>query len=345
MRPDPAPLPLLGIHHIELVVGNAKQAAFYYRKAFGFSQVAFAGPATGVREQASYVLRQGNIRLALSSPLYGDEAMAELLQKHGDFVIDVAFLVDDVDAVFREAMKRGAQEARAPYDRKDEHGKTRRAKIRGFGDTLHSFVSTREYRGEFLPRYRPVRKFTAGVGLLEIDCVAAGVEEGRLGDWGTYYHRVFGFRESAAGAVIKAGTPKRRMMADPGGKFQMPIVAPARGDSVDAYLAYNAGPGIQHVAFSCENLAYTASLLKENGVDFTLTTETRIPEFAGAAADLQAEASILRGLGATVERDAAGWFLKLETEPVEDRPTLHFEIVQRIDGDSPRYRPLLDAVA
>src|SRR3954471_11656075 len=149
-----AALPLKAIHHIELLVGNAKQAAYYYRHAFGFSQLAYAGPETGVKEQASYVLYQGFIRLVVSTPLSPSDPMAEHLHKHGDGVLDIAFLVDDVDAAFAEAVSRGAQAALEPYDRADDHGRIRRAKIRAYGDTLHSLISMAEYNGPFLPGYQ-----------------------------------------------------------------------------------------------------------------------------------------------------------------------------------------------
>ncbi|HVX62512.1 MAG TPA: VOC family protein [Pirellulales bacterium] len=145
------PLPLKAIHHVELLVGNAKQAAYYYRHAFGFSQLAYAGPETGVRDQASYVLYQGDIRLVLSTPLSPDDPMADHLRRHGDGVLDIAFLVDDVDECFQEAVARGANVAREPYDRADQFGQVRRAKIRAYGDTLHSFISIADYKGAFLP--------------------------------------------------------------------------------------------------------------------------------------------------------------------------------------------------
>src|SRR5262245_33063394 len=155
-------LPLKAIHHVELLVGNAKQAAYYYRHAFGFSQLAYAGPETGVREQASYVLYQGDIRLVVSTPLRPDDPMAEHLRMHGDGVLDIAFLVDDVDAVHAEAVKRGARVSLAPYDREDSFGRIRRAKIRAYGDTLHSFISMKDYRGPFLPGYQIRRQPAAG---------------------------------------------------------------------------------------------------------------------------------------------------------------------------------------
>ncbi|MEK6236892.1 MAG: VOC family protein, partial [Planctomycetales bacterium] len=189
------PLPLKAIHHVELLVGNAKQAAFFYRKAFGFSQVAYAGPETGVREQASYVLEQGDVRLVVSTPMFPTDPMAEHLSKHGDGVLDVAFLVDNVDQCFQDAIVRDAKPAREPYDSADDFGQVRRAKIHAYGDTLHSFVSLADYRGAFLPGYRLCRIPAASVGLLSIDHVVGNVEKGEMNNWGAFYNHVLGFHQ------------------------------------------------------------------------------------------------------------------------------------------------------
>src|SRR5262245_35880640 len=170
-------LPLKAIHHVELLVGNAKQAAYFYRHAFGFSQLAYAGPETGVKEQASYVMYQGFIRLVLSTPLSPKDPMAEHLHRHGDGVLDIAFLVDDVDAAFKTAVDRGAKVAIPPYTKADNFGQIRRAKIRAYGDTLHSFISTQDYTGPFLPGYQTRLKPVAGAGLDRVDHCVGNVED------------------------------------------------------------------------------------------------------------------------------------------------------------------------
>src|SRR5215469_15119241 len=227
------PLPLKAIHHVELLVGNAKQAAYYYRHAFGFSQLAFAGPETGVREQASYVLYQGQIRLVLSTPLHPDDPMTEHLRLHGDGVLDIAFLVDDVDAVFNEAVSRGAHVALAPYDRTDEYGRIRRAKIRAYGDTLHSFISMSDYNGPFLPGYQVRRQPAAGAGLERVDHVVGNVENGRMNDWGTYYNKVLGFHQFMSFDDKDISTEfsalRSQVMTDRREVFKFPINEPAPG--------------------------------------------------------------------------------------------------------------------
>src|SRR5262245_20586583 len=214
-----APLPLKAIHHVELLGGNAKQAAFFYRRAFGFSQLAYAGPETGVRDQASYVMQQGDIRLVVSTPLSPDDPMTEYLRLHGDGVLDIAFLVDDVEACYAEAVSRGAQTAREPYDMTDDFGRIRRAKIRAYGDTLHSFISLADYRGPFLPGYKSRRKPAPGAGLARIDHIVGNVENGRMNDWGTYYNRVLGFHQFMSFDDKDISTDfsalRSRVMADP----------------------------------------------------------------------------------------------------------------------------------
>src|SRR5262249_18532588 len=194
-RMSDQPLPLKAIHHVELLVGNARQAAYYYRHAFGFSQLAYAGPETGVKEQASYVLYQGSIRLVVSTPLSPDDPMADHLRRHGDGVLDIAFLVDAVAACFAQAVERAAHVALPPYDRADQFGKIRRAKIRAYGDTLHSLISTADYNGPFLPGYQVRRRPAPGAGLERIDHIVGNVENGRMNDWGTYYNKVLGFHQ------------------------------------------------------------------------------------------------------------------------------------------------------
>ncbi|HEY5311593.1 MAG TPA: 4-hydroxyphenylpyruvate dioxygenase, partial [Pirellulales bacterium] len=270
-----APLPLKAIHHVELLVGNARQAAYYYRHAFGFSQLAYAGPETGVKDQASYVLYQGQIRLVLSTPLSPQDPMSDHLHLHGDGVLDIAFLVDDVDACFTEAVSRGAQVAREPYDRSDEHGRIRRAKIRAYGDTLHSFISMHDYRGPFLPGYRVRRQPAPGAGLERIDHIVGNVEDGRMNDWGTYYNQVLGFHQFMTFDDKDISTDfsalRSKVMAAPNDLIKMPINEPASGrrkSQIQEYLDYNVGPGVQHIALATSDIVHTVSVLADNGVEF-----------------------------------------------------------------------------
>lgn len=351
--PD-GPLPLKAIHHVELLVGNAKQAAYYYRRAFGFSQLAYAGPETGVREQASYVLYQGQIRLVVSTPLRPSDPMAEHLRLHGDGVLDIAFLVDDVDAVFREAVARGAHVAIEPYDRVDDYGRVRRAKIRAYGDTLHSFISMSDYNGPFLPGYQVRRHPAAGAGLERVDHVVGNVEDGKMNDWGTYYNRVLGFHQFMTFDDKDISTEfsalRSQVMADPNDLIKFPINEPAPGkrkSQIQEYLDYNVGAGVQHIALTTRDIVHTVSVLKENGVEFLAVPDSYYDLIWDRVGDIREDRETIRRLKILVDRDDKGYLLQLFTKPVEDRPTLFYEIIQREGSDAfgkGNFRSLFEAI-
>jgi 4-hydroxyphenylpyruvate dioxygenase len=330
------PLPLKAIHHIELLVGNAKQAAYFYRHAFGFSQLAYAGPETGVKEQASYVLYQGDIRLVVSTPLSPADPMAEHLHRHGDGVLDIAFLVDDVDAILAEAVGRGARVALEPYSRADSFGQIRRAKIRAYGDTLHSFISTADYKGPFLPGYQIRLRPTAGAGLERVDHVVGNVENGRMNDWGTYYNKVLGFHQFMSFDDKDISTEfsalRSQVMAAPNEIIKFPINEPASGkrkSQIQEYLDYNGGAGVQHIAMSTRDIIHTVSVLKDKGVEFLTVPKSYYEGLWERVGDLQEDHAILRDLNILVDHDEKGYLLQIFTKPVEDRPTLFYEIIQR----------------
>ncbi len=336
------PLPLKKIHHVELLVGNAKQAAYYYRKAFGFSQVSYAGPETGVRDQASYVLQQGAIVLVLSTPLRPEDPMSEHHRIHGDGVLDVAFLVDDVDAAFHEAVARGASVAREPYDLRDEHGMVRRAKLKAYGDTLHSLISLADYNGPFLPGYQERRVPEASFGLRAIDHVVGNVEDGSMEKWVEYYHRVFGFNQFLSFDDKDISTDftalRSKVMASPTAPVKFPINEPAAGlrkSQIQEYLEYNQGPGVQHVALTTTDIIHTVSLLRSVGVDFLRVPDEYYGIIWDRVGDVVAEdRAALRDLNILIDRDEKGYLLQIFTRPVEDRPTLFYEIIQRRGSDS-----------
>lgn len=335
------PLPLKAIHHVELLVGNAKQAAYYYRHAFGFSQLAYAGPETGVKEQASYVLYQGSIGLVVSTPLRPDDPMAEHLRRHGDGVLDIAFLVDDVDACFAEAVQRGAKVALEPYDRADQFGRIRRAKIRAYGDTLHSLISTVDYNGPFLPGYRIRRQPAAGVGLERIDHIVGNVENGRMNDWGTYYNKVLGFHQFMSFDDKDISTEfsalRSQVVAAPNDMIKFPINEPAQGkrkSQIQEYLDYNVGAGVQHIALSTRDIIHTISVLKDNGVEFLSVPKAYYDTVWNRVGDVREDHDAIRDLGILIDRDEKGYLLQIFTRPVEDRPTLFFEIIQRQGSDA-----------
>lgn len=330
------PLPLKIIHHVELLVGNAKQAAYFYRNAFGFSQIAYAGPETGVAEQASYVLGEGDIRLVVSTPLFPADPMADHLRKHGDGVLDIAFEVPDVDACFHAAVARGARPALEPYDRTDENGRIRRAKIRAYGDTLHSFISLADYRGPFLPGYKVRRKPAAGVGLQVIDHIVGNVEAGRMNDWGTFYDQVLGFHQFMSfddkDISTEFSSLRSKVMSDPTGSIKFPINEPAPGrrkSQIQEYLDYNAGAGVQHIALRTNDIIHTVTLLRERGVEFLTVPNAYYDMIWDRVGDIAEDHEQIRRLGVLVDRDDKGYLLQLFTKPVEDRPTLFYEIIQR----------------
>jgi 4-hydroxyphenylpyruvate dioxygenase len=334
------PLPLKAIHHVELLVGNAKQAAFFYRKAFGFSQLAYAGPETGVTDQASYVMTQGDIKLVLSTPMFPTDPMAQHLHKHGDGVLDIAFLVDDVDACYQEAVSRGAEPALEPYERSDEQGRIRRAKIRAYGDTLHSFISLADYAGPFLPGYQTRRLPAADVGLRRIDHIVGNVESGRMNDWGTFYDRVLGFHQFMSFDDKDISTEftalRSKVMADPSHAIKFPINEPAPGrrkSQIQEYLDYNLGAGVQHIALTTDDIVHTVSLMKENGVEFLDTPDAYYDLVWDRVGEITEDHQAIRRLKILIDKDENGYLLQLFTKPVEDRPTLFFEIIQRHGAD------------
>lgn len=335
------PLPLKAVHHIELLVGNAKQAAFYYEKAFGFSQFAYAGPETGVRNQASYVLNQGNILLVVSTPLTPDDPMSEQQRVHGDAVLDIAFLVDDVDACFAQAVARGAAVAREPYDMMDEKGRVRRAKLRAYGDTLHSLVSLDDYTGQFLPGYKMRRVPVAGVGLESIDHIVGNVEGGRMNDWVEYYDRVFGFNQFMTFDDKDISTDftalRSKVMASPTAPVKFPINEPAEGrrkSQIEEYLEYNRGPGVQHVALHTSDIVHTVSVLRSNGVEFLPVPRSYYDLVWDRVGAICEDKETIENLNILVDRDDKGYLLQIFTRPVEDRPTLFYEIIQRCGSDA-----------
>jgi 4-hydroxyphenylpyruvate dioxygenase len=308
-------LPLKAIHHVELLVGNAKQAAYFYRHAFGFSQLAYAGPETGVKDQASYVLYQGDIRLVVSTPLSPEDPMAEHLRLHGDGVLDIAFLVDDVDSAFAEAVKRGAQPALPPYDRSDQFGRIRRAKIRTYGDTLHSLISTADYTGPFLPGYQVRRKPSPGAGL--------------------GFHQFMSFDDKDISTEFSA--LRSQVMAAPNDVIKFPINEPAPGkkkSQIQEYLDYNGGAGVQHVAISTRDIIHSISVLKDNGVEFLTVPPSYYEDLWERVGDVREDHQAIKDLGILVDCDEKGYLLQIFTKPVEDRPTLFFEIIQRQGSDA-----------
>ncbi|HXE79452.1 MAG TPA: 4-hydroxyphenylpyruvate dioxygenase [Vicinamibacterales bacterium] len=330
------PLRLRQIHHIEFWVGNAKQAAFFYRNAFGFSQAAYAGLETGKRDAASYVLQQGKVRFLFRTPLSPDGFMAEHIRLHGDGVRDIVFQVDDVDAAFEEAVKRGAEPAIEPYDEADEHGTVRRAAIHTYGDTIHSFLSDDDYRGPFLPGFTEAVVPGRDAGILRVDHIVGNVELGKMNEWADWYSRVLGFTRYISFDDKDISTEYSALMSivmsDDSYSIKFPINEPAGGkrkSQIEEYLEYYRGPGVQHIALLTSDITRTVTALRDQGVEFLRVPATYYDLLPSRVGSIDEAIDTIRSLGILVDRDEEGYLLQLFTRPVEDRPTLFFEIIQR----------------
>jgi 4-hydroxyphenylpyruvate dioxygenase len=335
-------MPLDGWDHVELWVGNAKQAAFYYERALGFSRVAYAGPETGVRDRASYVLEQGDIRFVLTSALREGHEIAQHVARHGDGVKDIALAVPDATEAYRQAVQRGARGVTEPHRVEDEHGAVELAAIATYGDTLHTFVGRGDYAGAYLPGYVPVDAPPddavehGGVGLLAIDHCVGNVELGRMDHWVEYYERVFGmtemlhFTDEAISTEYSALMSK--VMTDGEGKIKFPINEPAEGkrkSQIEEYLEFHGGAGVQHVAMTSGDVVRTVEALRERGVLFLTTPGVYYDEVTGRVGEIDEDYADLRRLGILADRDDDGYLLQIFTKTVQDRPTLFFEVIER----------------
>jgi len=330
------PLKLRSIHHVEFWVGNARQAAYFYRQALGFSQIAYAGMETGQRDRTSYALAQGKARLLLSSPLDATGAIAEHIARHGDAVRDIAFLVDDADRAFEEAVRRGAQSAMEPQDLSDQCGAVRQAAIHTYGDTIHSFISYKDYSGPFLPGFAPRDVAGEPVGILRVDHIVGNVELGKMNKWAEWYSRVLGFRRFISFDDKDISTEYSALMSivmsDDSFSIKFPINEPAEGrkkSQIQEYLDFHHGPGVQHIALLTADIIETVSSLRRNGVEFLHVPDSYYEDLPGRVGEVRQSTETLRSLGILADRDEDGYLLQIFTQPVEDRPTLFFELIER----------------
>jgi 4-hydroxyphenylpyruvate dioxygenase len=330
------PLRLRQIHHIEFWVGNAKQAAFYYREAFGFSQFAYAGLETGRRDACSYALEQGKARFVLTTPLTPDGPIAEHIRLHGDGVKDIAFQVDDADAAFEAAVSRGARPAVEPFEAGDQQGRVRRASVHTYGDTIHSFISSDDYRGPFLPGYEARRIPGRDAGILRVDHIVGNVELGRMNEWADWYSNVLGFKRYISFDDKDISTEYSALMSivmsDDSYSIKFPINEPAGGkrkSQIEEYLEYYRGPGVQHIALLSTDITETVSVLRDHGVEFLRVPASYYELLPSRVGEIDEALETISKLGILVDRDEDGYLLQLFTRAVEDRPTLFFEIIQR----------------
>ncbi|WP_406697207.1 4-hydroxyphenylpyruvate dioxygenase [Singulisphaera sp. Ch08] len=330
------------IDHVRMFVGNARQSAYFYRNAFGFDVVAYAGLETGVRDQASYVLRQGEITFVLSSSLRSDHFENARLVAHGDGVESIALEVDNVPAAYETALARGAEGMAPPTRLEDRHGIYEFARIRIYGDTSHTFVDRSRYHGIFAPGFEPLdpdryspRTFHP-VGLKAIDHIVANVEEGKMTEWVDFYARVLGFSLLVSFDDKDIRTEYSALMskvvADGQGRIKFPINEPARGrrrSQIEEYLTFHNGPGVQHIALATDDIVSSVRAMAANDVSFLKVPPTYYETLPARVGPIEEDLQVLAELGILVDRDDEGYLLQIFTKPVEDRPTLFFEIIQR----------------
>jgi len=331
-------LPINGTDYVELYVGNAKQAAHYYKTALGFQSLAYAGLETGVKDRASYVLQQDKIRLVLTTPLTQTGSVAEHVKKHGDGVKVIALWVDDARDAFEQTTSRGAKVYFEPVTEKDAHGEVVRAGIHTYGDTVHIFVERKNYNGVFLPGYEPwVSDYNpASTGLKYIDHMVGNVELGAMNQWSKFYADVMGFANLITFDDKDIATEytalMSKVMTNGNGRIKFPINEPAQGlkkSQVEEYLDFYGGAGCQHIAVATDDIVFTISEMKKRGVEFLYVPGKYYDTVSDRVGEIAEDMQTLKRLGIMVDRDEEGYLLQIFTKPVEDRPTLFFEIIQR----------------
>jgi 4-hydroxyphenylpyruvate dioxygenase len=332
-------MPVHGIDHVELYVGNAAQAAYYFTRAYGFTETAYAGLETGRRDRVSHVLEQGRIRIVLTGTLKGGDDIAGHHARHGDGVHKIALSVPDAAAAYEHAVAHGARGVHTPHWVEDEHGRVQLSSIETYGDTLHLFVQREDYRGAFLPGYE--RRAEApgdpdGMLLMGIDHIVGNVELGHMDEWVHYYERVFGMTEmihfSDEAISTEYSALMSKVVTDGSGRIKFPINEPAEGkrkSQIEEYIEYYNGAGAQHIAMATRDIVGCVSELRDRGVEFlNIPTEyyDEVPERVG---EIDEEIEDLRRLGILVDRDDEGYLLQIFTKPIGDRPTVFFEIIER----------------
>ncbi len=331
-------MPLDGWDHVELWVGNAKQAAFWYEHALGFRRTAYAGPETGVRDRASYVLEQADIRFVVTSALRRGHEIGEFAFTHGDGVKDIALRVPDAREAYRQAVQRGARGIREPEWVEDEFGRVELASIATYGEVVHTFVNRGDYEGAYLPGYVSLETphEESEVGLLAIDHIVGNVELGRMEHWVEFYERVFGMTEmlhfSDEDISTEYSALMSKVMTDGQGKIKFPINEPAEGkrkSQIEEYLEFNSGPGAQHIAMQSTNIVETVEALQRRGMIFLETPETYYDETPERVGSIDESWDDLRRLRILADRDDDGYLLQIFTKTAQDRPTLFFEVIER----------------
>jgi 4-hydroxyphenylpyruvate dioxygenase len=341
-RPDAAAtddtFPINGTDYIEFLVGNAKQAAHFYRTTFGYQLVAYRGPETGERETCTYVLQQNKIRLLLTSAFDPDHWINQHVRLHGDGVKDIALWVDDAREMFRLAIERGATVWREPKVSEDAHGRVITASIRTYGETIHTLVERSDYTGVFMPGFEPRTSelATTPVGVQVVDHCVGNVELGRMNEWVKFYEDVMGFRNLISFDDKDISTEYTSLMskvvASGNDRIKFPINEPAAGkkkSQIDEYLEFYRGAGVQHLALATNDIIATVTELKSRGVEFLRVPTTYYDTLLDRVGPIDEDLAPLKELGILVDRDDEGYLLQIFTKPVQDRPTVFYEIIQR----------------
>ncbi|HEY0243244.1 MAG TPA: 4-hydroxyphenylpyruvate dioxygenase [Gemmatimonadaceae bacterium] len=330
--------PINGTDYIEFWVGNARQAALYYRAAFGFELAGYRGPETGTRDRASYLLQQDKVRFVLTTPIRSTGPIADHVHKHGDGVRDIALWVDDARTAFAAAVERGAKPAMEPTVMKDDDGEIVIAAIHTYGDTIHSIVERKNYRGLFMPGFVPAESpyKPEPVGLMYVDHCVGNVELGKMNEWVKFYEDVLGFTNILTFDDKMINTEysalMSKVMSNGNGRIKFPINEPAQGkkkSQIDEYLEFYDGPGVQHIAIATDDIIKTVRDLKSRGVEFLRVPATYYESVPKRVGKIDEDLAPLQELGILVDRDDEGYLLQIFTRPVEDRPTVFYEIIQR----------------
>jgi len=331
-------LPIQRVDYIEFYVGNARQAAHFYRTMLGFTPVAFCGLETGVRDRTSYVMRQGKITFVLTAPLTPDGPVAEHVRLHGDGVKEICFQVAEVDKIYSEVVMRGAKAVLPPFTLQDTLGSVRKATIAAYGDTTHSFITRTDYVGNFLPGFKALENNTPvdETGLAAVDHLVANVGWGEMNQWVKFYQEVLGFTQLVhyddKDISTEYSALMSKVMQNGSGTIKLPINEPAEGrkkSQIEEYLDFYGGPGVQHIALATGNILKTVEALRERGMDFIKVPDAYYADLQARAGDLKEPIEEIRRLGILVDQDDEGYLLQIFTRPLQDRPTFFFEIIQR----------------
>ncbi len=331
--------PIHDFHHVEYLVGNAKQAVHYYRSAFGFEPHAYCGPETGVRDKVSYVLKKNRQFFVFTTPLNSDHPGSDWLKKHGDGIYDIAFSVDCDQTAYESCLSRGAEGVDEPTITKDDNGEYGQSSIKTYGDTIHSFIYDSNYSGLWAPGFAALNLpdiTCPDTALITIDHVVGNVETGKMDEWQEFYERIFGFttfvRFDETDISTQYSSLKSIVVRSKNWRVKLPINEPASGikkSQIEEYLDFNEGAGVQHLAILTDDIIKSITALRANGVDFLDVPDTYYDKLEDRVGPIDEDMAVLKKLKILVDRDEEGYLLQLFTKPLEDRPTLFIEIIQR----------------